>query len=201
MGYWYREKQSWRWSWLLCGSGYLFSLRRGSISGSEFCSLKRILIMLLNKLMGIYDYWSPDPPRLQFEHPRLHVWASTAPMSILRVLEAHESWLWCGTASGSRFSCTLMRILSKSWSRYASLVKKRSSSDAKQEPNHVIENFDSRCCVPLRQSAFYMLFKAFRPPHVDAKIHVLFTVLIYSWLKTPPPPLWSSLHASSPVFL
>ncbi len=79
-------------------------------------------------------------------------------------------------------------------------VKKRASGVAKQEPNHEIENEDSRGCVPLRQSALYRLFKAFRPPHVGAKIHVFVYCPYLLVVKNTPPPLRSSLHASSPVF-
>ncbi len=127
--------------------------------------------------------WAYTPP----------FWASTTlpPWVYFESIKANEFWLWCGTRSESCFSlwCRL-RTLSKSWSGSASLlVEKLSSSDAKQEPNHEIENEDSRCCVPLRQSALYRLFKAYCPPHVDAKIHVfVYCPYLLVVKNTPPPP-------------
>ncbi len=37
----------------------------------------RIRILLLIKVMAICNHWSTDPPRLHFEPPGLHLWAST----------------------------------------------------------------------------------------------------------------------------
>ncbi len=67
----------------------------------------RIRILLLLKVMKISDHWSTDPPRLNFEPPRLYcerprpsmtpfeVWTSTGPEFRLGCGYGSGIWLFC----------------------------------------------------------------------------------------------------------
>jgi hypothetical protein len=85
-----------------------------------YITLMRIWILVLIKVMRIFDYWSKDPTKLHYEHIRLHCehpWPSMGPFWTSLLLNRRGSGsgssltLQCGSGSGASFlKCGSMQI-------------------------------------------------------------------------------------------